>query len=83
MTELLNQTIDQHFLPDTRHRGGRLNGLVSGRIRPASVEAFGPLLAYCFQSGVCVFIIPEEVAAKLYQPEKDPCEQVQAFSFPP
>lgn len=82
MNELLNQAIDQHFLPDTRRRGGRLNGLVSRRTRPASAEVFGPLLGYCFQHGVWVFRISMEAAAKPFQPEKDPVEQAQAFSFP-
>lgn len=46
------------------------------------MEAFGPLLGYCFRCGVWVFIISEEAAAKLFQPEKDPGEQVQAFLSP-
>lgn len=38
-------------------------------------------MGYCFRRGVWVFLISEEAAAKLFQPEKDPGEQVQAFSF--
>lgn len=69
VNELLNHTIDQPFLPDTRWDRGQLNGLFgdSHYISPTPsltpllpplllLVPFPPLMPYCFLGGLLVFL---------------------------